>query len=82
MIQQGDRLENYRQKDMFKIFKPAYFNVLLLDVEREKFVKGRFGSGFTFSLVNNSDQLQPGEYIIMLDPYWEYKQEPPKQDAS
>ena len=48
---------NYRQKDIFKLFKPAYFNVLLLDVEREKFVKARFGSGFTFSLVNNTDEL-------------------------
>ena len=36
-----------------------------------RFVKARFGSGFTFTLKNDGLTLPPDDYIIMIDPVWD-----------
>mmetsp|Transcript_2732 Transcript_2732/g.3760 ORF Transcript_2732/g.3760 Transcript_2732/m.3760 type:complete len:180 (-) Transcript_2732:112-651(-) len=38
--------------------------------ERGEFISGRYGSRFTFSLLNEQIELQPGRYTLMIDPYW------------
>lgn len=68
-MQQGDRLMNYRQKDPKKIYEATSFNIVLM-TERGEFIHGRFGSGFTFSLLTEKQVLLPGKYIVMIDPMW------------
>lgn len=69
VLQQGDRLMNYRQKDPKKLFNPSKFNIVLMTADGE-FVHGRYGSGFTFSLLTENIVLKPGKYILMIDPMW------------
>ena len=38
--------------------------------DKGEFIHGRFGSGFTFSLLTEKIVLKPGKYIIMVDPIW------------
>ena len=68
-MQQGQRLKNYRQKDPHEKFEPAAFNLVFM-TESGQFISGRHGSAFTFSLLNDDLYLQPGRYIILIDPYW------------
>lgn len=35
-----------------------------------EFISARFGNRFMFSLLNNKIKLQPGKYVIMIDPVW------------
>lgn len=35
-----------------------------------EFVGARYGNRFTFSLLNDNVILQPGKYVIMIDPIW------------
>ena len=35
-----------------------------------RFIKGRFGSGFMFTLDNDGLILPPDDYIVMVDPIW------------
>ena len=35
-----------------------------------EFVNARFGSHFTFSLLNQKITLNPGKYVFMVDPIW------------
>lgn len=69
MLQQGDRLKNYRQKDPRAFFEASSFNIVLMTGSGE-FVHGRFGSGFTLSLLVEKIALKPGKYIVMVDPLW------------
>ena len=69
MLQQGERLRNYRQKDPHLKFEPSKFNIVLMK-ESGEFVNARFGSHFTFSLLNQNIILEPGKYIFMVDPLW------------
>jgi len=69
VIQQGERLANYRQKDPSKLFKEANFNIVLMS-EQGELISARFGNRFTFSLLNSKIALKPGKYIIMIDPLW------------
>ena len=69
VLQQGERLKNYRQKDPQKMFQASQFNIVLM-TDKGKFINARFGSRFTFSLLNQKVKLQPGKYIIMVDPLW------------
>jgi len=38
--------------------------------EHGEFIHGRYGSDFTFSLMTEKQILQPGKYIVMIDPMW------------
>lgn len=38
--------------------------------ESGEFVNARFGSRFTFSLLNGKTHLKAGKYIFMVDPLW------------
>ena len=70
VLQQGDRLGNYRQRDASKKFEPASFNLILMN-DKGELINARFGSSFCFSLLNQKDSmLQPGKYILMVDPLW------------
>lgn len=70
MLQQGDRLKNYRQNDPKKLFKESPFNIILM-TDSGEFVSARFGSRFNFSLLNQKKIiLKPGKYIFMIDPVW------------
>ena len=69
MIQQGERLQNYRQKDPSKRFDVSNFNIVLMTTSGE-FIGARFGKRFNFSLLNNNNILNPGKYIVMIDPLW------------
>lgn len=51
VLQQGDRLMNYRLKDAKQKFDPANFNLILMTAAGE-FVNARFGNRFMFSLLN------------------------------
>jgi hypothetical protein len=51
VLQQGERLKNYRQKDPKKLFKESPFNIILM-TDRGEFISARFGSRFNFSLLN------------------------------
>ena len=59
---------------MHKIYKPVYFNILLIEIDQlgGKFLKASFGARFTYTLLNNDLNLKPGEYLIMIDPFWEH----------
>ena len=70
VLQQGNRLGNYRKASEHEKFKPTRFNMILMTKEGE-FVKARFGSRFMFSLENKDLVLSPGEYILMIDPVWD-----------
>lgn len=59
----------YRQKDKKQLFKPANFNIMLMTASGE-FVTACFGNRFMFSLLNQKIMLQPGKYVIMIDPVW------------
>ena len=65
---------NYRLKDMHKIYKPVFFNIMLMKIDQSggKFLKANFGARFNFSLLNNDLNLKPGDYLIMIDPFWEH----------
>jgi len=52
-----------------ELFKPAKFNILLM-TESGQFINARYGSRFTFSMLNEKLVLQPGRYIVMIDPHW------------
>mmetsp|Transcript_35119 Transcript_35119/g.46233 ORF Transcript_35119/g.46233 Transcript_35119/m.46233 type:complete len:220 (+) Transcript_35119:753-1412(+) len=71
VIQQGPRLQNYRQSDQSKFFHESNFNIVLM-TEKGEFVHARFGKRFTFSLLNIKEniKLKPGKYVIMIDPLW------------
>ena len=69
VLQQGDRLGNYRKTSEYEKFKPSSFNLILMTKEG-MFVKARFGSRFMFSLENKNLVLPPGEYVLMVDPIW------------
>ena len=62
-------MTNYRVKDSRKLFKPSPFNIMLMSDQGE-FISACFGSRFTYSLMNKECNLQPGRYIIMIDPIW------------
>ena len=51
------------------MFKESQFNIVLM-TESGEFVNARFGSRFTFSLLNGKTMLKPGKYIFMIDPLW------------
>ena len=51
------------------MFETAQFNIVLMK-ETGEFINARFGSRFTFSLLNQNIRLQPGKYIFMIDPLW------------
>ena len=40
--------------------------------EKGEFVHARYGKRFTFSLLNIKENisLQPGRYVVMVDPLW------------
>ena len=38
--------------------------------ESGEFINARFGSRFTFSLLNQNIKLTPGKYVFMIDPLW------------
>ena len=38
--------------------------------DSEQFVNARFGGSFTFSLLNEKVVLEPGTYVVMVDPHW------------
>ena len=69
VLQQGDRLMNYRKKDPRQKFDPSRFNIVLFTAAGE-FVNARFGSHFTFSLLNQKITLNAGKYYFMVDPIW------------
>ena len=70
VMQQGNRLANYRKNSSYDKFKPARFNLILMTKEGE-FVKARFGSKFMFSLDNKDLVLPAGDYVLMIDPIWD-----------
>ena len=39
--------------------------------EEGKFIHGNYGSRFMFSLLNDNIMLNPGKYVIMIDPLWD-----------
>ena len=51
------------------MFQASQFNIVLM-TDKGKFINARFGSRFTFSLLNQKIKLEPGRYIIMIDPLW------------
>ena len=69
VLQQGDRLKNYRQKDPSKLYEPSNFNIVLM-TDKGEFIHARYGNGFTFSLLTEKIVLKPGKYIVMVDPHW------------
>lgn len=69
VLQQGERLANYRQKDPDKMFLASNFNIVLM-TEAGEFVNARFGSRFTFSLLHDNTELKAGKYVVMVDPLW------------
>ena len=69
VLQQGDRLANYKQKDPRKQFITSNFNIVLM-TESGEFVNAKFGSRFTFSLLHGESELKAGKYIVMVDPLW------------
>ena len=62
-------MKNYRQKDPRKLFQTSNFNIVLM-TESGQFVNARFGTRFTFSLLNDHIKLLPGKYVVMIDPLW------------
>ena len=70
VLQQGNRLGNYRKTVDSEKFKPTQFNIVLM-TKGGKFVKARFGSRFMFSLENTDLVLPPGAYVMMIDPIWD-----------
>ena len=73
VLQQGDRLKNYRLGNR-KQFDPAKFNIILM-TEKGKFVNACFGGSFMYSLMNNQVDLEKGGYIFMVDPIWNHSSE-------
>lgn len=68
VLQQGQRLANYRLPNFGK-FTESEFNIVLM-TKQGKFVNARFGSRFMFSLLNDDIELEAGEYVFMVDPLW------------
>ena len=69
VLQQGERLKNYRKKNQRDMFQASNFNIILMK-ETGEFIGARFGNRFTFSLLNQNVTLTPGKYIFMIDPLW------------
>ena len=51
------------------LFEASSFNIVLM-TDKGEFIHGRFGKDFTFSLLTENIVLEPGKYIIMVDPIW------------
>lgn len=51
------------------MFQASQFNIVLM-TDKGKFINARFGSRFTFSLLNQKIRLEAGRYIFMVDPLW------------
>ena len=69
VLQQGDRLKNYRLGNR-KQFDPSKFNIILM-TDKGKFINACFGGRFMYSLMNEKVDLAKGTYIFMIDPVWD-----------
>ena len=43
--------------------------------EKGEVVNARFGNKFMFSLLNQKVTLNPGKYVVMIDPLWNEESE-------
>ena len=70
-IQQGDRLKKWRSRNDEEKWWPSEFGILLMTAGGE-WVAGIHGgaSNMNFSLLLQDEQLEPGQYIICVDPTW------------
>lgn len=71
VIQQGKRIESYRNKVLPKRFQPSDFSIMLMS-EEGKWMDATHGGSqsFNFSLVLKEGFLFPGRYYLLIDPTW------------